>query len=409
MRLNRYTGHLSAGLHLLGMGVRLLFMLSLARLSTPEVMGQYGLASALEVVVIYLAGLEYHTFTSRRYARGPHPGRLRVLMKCHWQVLLGTVPLALVTGYLLTQVFSFSRDPLVIASLLTVIACGMVSQETNRILILTRRPVHSAAATFLRNAAWQPCILPVLSPGSDGIRLIFLAWGLFAFISMAWTLWLLRAVLWSRGQVRMSYLRAGLWAARHNYVIAALNVLRANQERFILQLLLGPAAVGVFTFFQTIANTLPSLMQAGVMNLMLPNLLERFSRHSKDRCDYLDAQLRRAYKLSCLLALALTGLGVPLTYALKRSEYLAFLWLLPALLLGHVLVTATQPIHLALFAAHRDRLLLWISSGTLLASVVLSIVSIQSIGLAGAALAFVLVAFSIAAIRHQALKQLAQD
>jgi O-antigen/teichoic acid export membrane protein len=404
-RLRLSIGHQSAAIHLLGMGVRMGFMLALASITSTEVVGIYALAGAIESVVIYLAGFELHAFTARRYARSPSPGKLRILAKCHQVMLCVSIPFSVAITLALASWLKLGADPWVVGGLVVVIAAGMVSQETNRFLLLTRRPLHSAVSAFVRNALWQPVVVVILYLRPADVHAIFVAWALCAVAAAGWTLWLLRAVIGVHARLRMNYLKAGLRNARGYYAISSLGIAQSNLERFALQLLLGPAAVGVFAFFQTIANTIPSLVQAGLLNVMLPNILERFARRDPERFSYLRAESRKILWVCAGLGLALCVVTVPMIYSLGRAEYIQGFAMLPVLIVASSLVSSTQPMHLALYASHKDRVLLLLGGFSLAGSLILNLALIPVLGLAGAVVTPLVINVLVASVRRAAFNK----
>ena len=295
------------------------------------------------------------------------------------------------------------RPVLAGVALLAVLIFGALGQELSRYLVLARKPVHSVVLAFLRTAAWQPAALMVLSPDPRALRWMLVLWALASAVASAWGAWQLRHLLTCRVRPHRGYLLHGLYSARGYYAIASLSVVQGNIERFVLQLLLGPAAVGVFYFFQTLANTVSSLVQTSVVNVALPNLLTRFGQRTSDRHDYLSHLVKRSLLISFLVSVSVCIIVIPVTTLVSRQDYIANVWMLPALLLGQMALSGTQPIHLALYAAHYDRPLIVMMTAAVVASVLLDGALVSLMGISGAVLAAVLVALGIAAAR-QALR-----
>jgi O-antigen/teichoic acid export membrane protein len=399
-------GLVSMLVHGTGLVFRLAFMLLLLRYGSSEVLGHYGLLVAIEVVVIYVAGLEFHTFTTRRYARRPSPGKLRVCAAAHRRMFYVSLPLA---AALTIGALAFLRVRLPygdVATFTAVVLTGVVSQEVIRYLVLVEKPVHAVLVVFLRGAAWQPLVVPFLDPTPHTIHVTVIAWGALSAVATVWGLLVMRHAISLRTRPRLGYLVRGLSASRGYFVVASASVIQGNLERFVLQLMLGPSAVGVFSFFQTLANTLPALIQSAILNVSLGQLLTSFGQRLPGRAGYLRALLRRSLKASFLISALICVVAVPLVFVTANPEYLRLLWMLPVLLVGQTLMMWTQPIHLALYGAHHDRTLMVLSLSALAASLLLNYAMVGAIGLSGAVLAPLIIGAALAAARWRLLSSL---
>ena len=84
-----------------------------------------------------------------------------------------------------------------------------------------------------------------------------------------------------------------------------------------------------------------------------------------------------------------------------------YLWILPVLMVAQILLMTSQPVHLALYGAHHDRLLLGITVAALVSAVLVSVALIQFAGITGAAVAPLLVSGAVAYARWTAYRRLA--
>ncbi|MBK8817495.1 MAG: oligosaccharide flippase family protein [Methylococcaceae bacterium] len=425
--LKLHPGKISAFIHVVGLGFRFLFLSTLMRISTPQLIGLYSVAASIEAISVYLVGFEFHTFTSRRYAKSPSYYKLRLIANCHARLFFLTIPLSSVTTCVFMLTLNMTTDIWIALCTVLIVICAVVSQETVRLLILTRQPIHSVCLAFIRTAVWQPFAVFILGSeqflgvkhffwiehllGTEtlGSRAIFTLWSAFSFIAMLWSIWLLRG-LWSyRIRIRIRYLTNGIARAKYYYVGAVANVLLSSVERLVLQTLLGPEAVGIYSFFQTLANTSSTLIQTAVLNIALPNLLEKFSRKAKSRFEYLYSQLHHTARIAVGVGILIVLVAFPIVWIIDRSAYIEQLWILPLLLFGQGLISWTQPIHLALYAAHHDRLLITLMVSALLLALCLNYLSISKFGLPGAVIAPLATALALTNFRWLFFKRLTKQ
>lgn len=370
-------------LHGLSLAIRLGFMLAILRWSGSTLLGVFSLLVAIEMVVVYLCGLEFHTFTTRRYARRPNRKMLRLCAASHYQMLLVCTPLAVVAATAVALVMRIDLSATEFTLLGTLVASGMLSNETGRFMVLTDKPVHSVIMTFIRTTCWQPLVLPFLGTDVELTALLSL-WTSGSLLGTGWALWIMRDGLGTMARPRLRYLLRGLALSRTYYVTTSATVLQSNLDRFVLQTILGPTAVGIFAFFQTLANTLPALVQAAVVNLWQSKILVAFGQRGQKRIELLSEVVRRCGRMSVTLSALICAAALPLAWLTSHNNYLEWLWILPLLLAAQVIVVWSQPLHLAIYAAHRDKALMWVCLGSLTIALVASVGFVTAFGLPGA-------------------------
>jgi O-antigen/teichoic acid export membrane protein len=397
------------GTHGTGLLIRLGFLLGLLHYSTPSVVGKFGLLTSIEAVSIYFAGMEFHTFTARRYMKAVTPRRLRILMRAHLYLVAITAPATAAIGACATIFLKMELPATIILIFAIALLMGAILQEMGRYLILNKRPVSSIVLSMLRTAAWQPAALLLILAGKEPVLAIVGSWTSMVIAAAMWSIWTMRHQLHARSRFRLSYIRSGLWKARTYYGISALSTLQGNLERFVLQFFLGPASVGVFSYFQTLANTMPSLVQAAILNLSLPHLLAKFGQRDPDRWAYRSRVARQCLLAAAGVCVVICALAVPLTTVVSKHDYQSNLWMLPILLLGQMLLVWTQVSHLALYASHRDSALFGFAVLALAASAVLNLSLVPLLGIAGATVAPLLVACLIAWARQRTLRTLESE
>ena len=408
MRLSLLSGPtvLSAGIQGFGLAVRLVFVMALAKMASPATLGHFGLLTAIELITIYAAGFELHTFTTRRYARHLCPTQLRICFAAHTWMLRFTAALAALIAAGMAWVFGVGLDATGYACFGVVAATGTVTQETSRYLVQMGKPIRSIVLFFLRTTGWMPFALFFIGPQDNSVRNILVAWAIASLLAMCWGLHAVRAALSRNLRMRARYVAHALRRSLSYYAVATASVIQANVERFVLQVLLGPVAVGIYSLFLTLANALTAMIQAGVLNIFLPRLLQAFGAMAADRRAVLQEAMKRALFLCVVMSVMILGASVPIVHLTEHAEYLSYWWILPMLLAGQVILMWTQPIHLALFGAHHDRLLLTITAASLVGSLAVSAALVSMTGIAGAAFAPLIVSLAVAFARRAAFARL---
>lgn len=397
---------LSTGIQAVGLALRLLFVMVLASRAGPAILGYFSLLIAIELIAIYAAGFELHTFTTRRYSRNATPRKLRICLATHTWILRYSAALAVCIGTGAAWLFDVNLDAMGYVCFGLVTASGTVTQEIGRYLVLTGKPIRAMMVSFMRSAGWMPVAVFVIDPAQDPIRNILIAWAVASLLAMSWGLYAVHDALSRKLRIRSRYVMRALYLSANYYAGSTMAIVQSNIERFVLQMMLGPAAAGIYSLFQMLANTLSAFIQAGVLNIYLPQLLTAFGRLTSNRRTVLADARRRALIFCLAVSAMILAASVPIMYLIGHTDYLPYWWILPLLLAGQSILMWTQPVHLALYGAHRDRLLLIITGASLLASLGISSALVALAGVAGAAFAPVLVNFAVARARCEAFRRL---
>jgi O-antigen/teichoic acid export membrane protein len=168
-------------------------------------------------------------------------------------------------------------------------------------------------------------------------------------------------------------MRAGLRIAAPFVVTTGASMGLLFVDRFIIAAAWGLGAVGVYTFLAGITTALNTLVNTGVSMIRMPRLVKA----------YQDADARRfGYELGMMLRIT------TITAALLAAGIA--IGIVPLLLLGGAVIRSIADVPMyALYAKHRDLMLLGVTLGAFGVAVTLNLVLVPTAGIQGAALAAV--------------------
>jgi O-antigen/teichoic acid export membrane protein len=141
----------------------------------------------------------------------------------------------------------------------------------------------------------------------------------------------------------LAYLRHALADAAKYSLVALSSIAQGNVERFVLQTMLGPSAVGLLAFFQTLANTIPAILQAGVINIALPKVLHLHGRGLSDRWRFLAKFSAVCAVVSVLMALVIYVAADPIAQFARHAELRGQQHILAILLAVQIVMMTSQP------------------------------------------------------------------
>lgn len=373
---------------------KFLFIVVLARYTDAATLGIYALLVTIVTIAIYVIGLEIHTFTAREIVSDHMDGRGALHIQSHLVTVAGVFVLAVpITWWFTTWLdiagkFSF-------ALLAAIILGESFGQELGRYLMVLSRPVASNVLQFIRGAAWMPVPIAILLVNGphQAINVVLGGWLIGTIGACIFGFWQMRSYLATLGRYRTAWFFQALISARHYLVVALLTQVQYYSDRFIIQRVLGESTVGVYSFYQSFANTMVAFVQTGVISVMMPRLLLAAKRDERT----IERGVRRSI-MSYAMALAvgvslLLAIGMPfLLRWLKKDGYDSALSVFYILLVGNAILIAGLVVHLSLYARRRDAELMRVALIVVPIGLVANIVVVPAYGIVGAACTFLLVA-----------------
>lgn len=364
---------------------RFLLSVLLARMLTAEQLGEYGLITATLAFALLALGLEFYSYMYREMV--PASPRQRAQMIATLLVLAATAFLVVALVSILAVLAGFF--PAKLASwFLLILATEHLSLEATRILIIMSRPVRAYMGVFLRGGIWVYAIAALMFtlPGARSLETVLIWWAVGGAASVLFAAFSLRDLPWREiGRPDWAWIAGGLRVARP-FMLAAGGVLTISYfDRFMIDHSAGRTALGIYTFYSTIAIGMLSL-GASVSHQFLPKVIAAWPAGADA---YRDAVRTFFWSLAGIAAgmVALAaGLIVPLLALMQLTQYAlsvgVFFVMLPGLFLR---ILADVPSY-ALYAAKADTSLLICNVGSAIIAIFLNLILVPVMGLYGAAL-----------------------
>jgi len=367
---------------------RFLLSLLLARMLSPEAVGQYGLLTAALAFALLAIGLEFYSYTLREMVPATPARRTRIIAD---QITLG-VAVLLVVGVLVLAVILAGLVPSRLAPwFMLILVTEHISLEATRILIITGRLVRAYVGVFLRGGIWvyAMAVLMFMTSSTRTLETVLIWWAMGGILSIAFSAISLSDLPWRElrdYRPDWSAIFVGLRTARPFMLTAAGALIISYVDRFVIDRFVGREALGIYTFYSTISIGLLSL-GASVSHQFLPKVIAGYAA---------SAEAYRAALRSFFWSLLGLALGTSIISALTMGPMLGVLGLpaygsdisvFYAMLPGVFLRILADVPSYALYAARSDNYLLLCNLGAALISTLLNILLVPIFGIYGAALA----------------------
>ncbi len=366
---------------------RFLLSVLLARMLSPDEMGQYGLITAVLAFALLTLGLEFYSFMYREMVPASPTRRAQIIAD---QAALGAVAFLAAVLLSVLAVLAGLFTSRLAPWFLLILATEHISLEATRILIITSRPVRAYIGVFLRGGVWvyAIAILMFTVPSTRSLETVLVWWALGGASSIIFAAFSLRDLPWRelRGKrPDWNWIYRGLRTARPFMLTAGGALTITYVDRFIIDEFLGREALGIYTFYSTISIGLLSL-GASVSHQFLPKVIAGYASGQKDY----RANVRAFFWSLFGIASGMTvfaGLTIwPMLALFSLPAYAASIWVFYSMLPGVLLRILADVPSYALYAARADGKLLFCNVGSAILSILLNIALIPVFGLYGAAL-----------------------
>jgi O-antigen/teichoic acid export membrane protein len=351
-------------------------------------MAVFGLMSSTVGIAVTVLGVEFYAFSTREIlakGTGERAPLLRdqlVLYVFGYLLLLPAAIPVFVSGVLDWRYAGWFYALAILEHL---------AQETARLYNTLFRPVFSTLLFFVRSSAWSLVVLALAwrRPELMTVDMIFGAWTAGVAIAVVWGLYELKGLGWRRAwwaRPDWAWMRRGLIVAVPFMVSALSYRVIELGNRYIIHFLLTDIAVGVYSFYSTLANVIPAVIGAAVSSIVVPRIVQGY------QVGDLDAYRRELRRLTVGTVL-LVAAAVPAVFVgvvalqqyLDRPEYASELATCLVLLISTATAAIAQVPAVGLYARHDDWSLLKAVLVGAVTNVVLNLVFVPNFAIMGAA------------------------
>lgn len=377
----------------LSLSSRLGLTLFMARFMDLGIVGLFGLLYSATLTLPAIIGFGLNYRATRDIVEQP-PAKAIVLTRDRLVVSLVILAILLPLAAMLWGTLGFPQPEDKIA-MLAVLGLEVLAFDIHMMLIAMRRSLLANFLIFVRTAAWvfPFAFLAYFYPPLRTIEFLLYAWlcsliAVFAILAFVFR----RDIFSSRfiAPVDVGWLRGHLSNGWLIYVSDLSIVGASYSDRYIIGYSLGLTDVGIFVFFWSLANGVQLLVNTGVVQVRLPDIVE--SARSKSPAVFIHEiaiQIRSVLISSAVISLFVfvcTELLIPF---LKRTELQGHQILLATLLLTTALRSCSDVLKSGLFAKRMDTHWVAVNIASLIANSLATFAALRlgGLGYVGVALA----------------------
>lgn len=391
------TGLANMALRGVGMLSKFALVLFLGKNFGLEELGLYGLLATTIVMVVQLVGFDFYLFNTREILSTDLHSRPKFVRD---QFLVHLLFYCVFFPFVLVVFFADILPWSIIVPFYFLLILEHLSQELSRLYTTLSQPVFANFLFMLRTAGWIIVFVLAcyLSPDVCTFEELLIFWLIGSVVSV--TVGCVPMTKWDWGK---QWLAAPDWQWIKGGIVASLPIYIGTiglqtidlADRFILKIYQSTEIVGVYVFYQNLANIIQTAIVTGLIMIVAPRMTQAYLNNRKHDYQQYYRQITLGILIggSVLILLLLAIMPVVLDYMGKvefKDNILVFY-----VLMGSVftMLLAMLPYY-SLFVRKRDKTLMSVMLAAALINLVLNLVLIPRYGMLGASIA-TLVAFGV--------------
>jgi O-antigen/teichoic acid export membrane protein len=369
-----------------------------------ETYGIYSLQATTITIAIFILGFDFYNFAIRDILIKKKETASKVFTAF---VLYGaTYILFSGIGYAI-----FERIDYFASYTWLLLAIGITehfNQELYRLLLALKKVWIANCLLFIRVAGWTLYILFKILILIETITIsdVLMTWMIFNVGTIIFTGIIFGKTILEHGSkigFNSAWLKKGLKISMVFYAATIFLKIIEYSNRYIVEAVLDEAAAGIFSFYSNFSMVMGIYVSTIVVSYELPALIESSTNHT-----FLE-KLQRYKKLLMLHSVIAAGIVLACIYPIllwqDKTEFMVYWPLLVLLTLGMFLINISLLYHSYLYIKHKEKKLLEIVMISGIFNVLATFILCYFYGLYGAAIAFLLTAIVLYALRRNAVKR----
>ncbi|GGK34151.1 hypothetical protein GCM10010965_28830 [Caldalkalibacillus thermarum] len=368
----------------------------MAKVLTPAELGEYGLITVTITFAIYLLGMDFYIYNTREIlSKDPKEciPLIRDQIVFHGIVYAVVMPLLLIVFLLNIIPWEY------IVLFYLILTVEHLSQEAYRLLITLSKPTYANVVLFLRSGAWAYSIIVLAFVNKDimGIKSLLFAWLLGGISSLFVFLIVLKKEIkfeWGpviKKEIDWKWIKKG-FVTSLPFFFASITLKGVEfADRYFLKIFHGNEAVGIYTFYMSIANVLQVFVFTGIISILYPNIIKAYQDGEYAKYQRLMKKMGFTSILSSIgLIIVLLIVIYPILLFVDNAIYNNYIWLFVFLLIGITLNVASQIPHYALYVRREDKAILLSTIIAFLAVIIFNFILVPTFEVYGAGISTII-------------------
>jgi O-antigen/teichoic acid export membrane protein len=377
---------------------KFVLFLYLGRAVDTAQIGLLAIVIAVVAIFVQLVGAEFHYINNREIASST---KLHAAGLIRGQLILHCVSYFLILPMLSLVFFFGLLDWIYFIPILCLLITEHLGQEIFRFLQFRFKPVLGALVLFVRSGLWVFVFIYLVERYGvlPSIQNVLEIWLVFSLLAVFFGGYFIRDYLFERQASKvfsLAWSKNAIGRAMPFFISAACFSLFQYLDRFILELTLGTASVGIMFFLASLASALHLFVSFAVGVFYGPLAIRAFRQKGLDA--YLEVRSSFIKKtiayglIGVIFALVLIS---PVLNLVGKADYLSHAYVFYLMLIANAIMIGADFANLDLYVRNMDKEIMFSTVFALLASIVIQTIMILAFGIMGAALGVILSAIGM--------------
>jgi O-antigen/teichoic acid export membrane protein len=351
--------------------------------------GEYSLIATTIVLLVFVTGLDFYSYANRAVLE-PDTNTQKIIFN-QFGLYFILYPVLFPVVYIIFKIENFDLSYLLVFYL--VLITEHLNTEFYRLLFVFKKPFTANINLFLRNGLWViAASVYIFLFRQISIRQILYLWlsgNILALIYTLITIYRKRhKIIFENFKWDTAWIKTGITISLP-YILATISYkIIEFSDRYMIDYFMDKKAVGIYSFFSSIANVLNILLFTLVISVLYPVLVENIMQHNRN-------QFKKTYKLfkkeilyyGSGFALVLSVTLPIILMIIQKEIYLHDYYVFLILLIGNFFLNGSFIYHFIIYAYKKDWKILKATFAGAIVNIVFNLILIPAMGIGGAAIA----------------------
>lgn len=369
---------------------KFLLVYFLADQLTVEQNGVWGIFTTSIALSLYVVGLDFYTYSSRRILDFKEEDRSPMLRDQLVFYFISYLVLFPILGLL----FVFNVIDIKFAIFFyAILIFEHLAQEAYRTFVVFSKPIIANIVLFLRTGSWAYLLLILWTAGVDelkSLRWIYLFWMCGGIAALVVSLFFLAKFKFKSVKhipIDWKWIKQGIKVSLLFFIGTVGYKIIEFADRYFIDFYHTKEEVGVYTFYANMCNIVETFVHTAVIIIFSPRLIETFHKSNYDYRKTLAQFAKQVVIYTVLIGVALAILIIPLLKSLENDEYIRDYNAFVVLVLSKMVLNFSLIFHYILYVRKNDFPIIKATIIACVINILLNFILIPTMSIMGAALA----------------------
>lgn len=369
---------------------KFLLVYFLADQLTVEQNGVWGIFTTSIALSLYVVGLDFYTYSSRRILDFKEEDRSPMLRDQLVFYFISYLVLFPILGLL----FVFNVIDIKFAIFFyAILIFEHLAQEAYRTFVVFSKPIIANIILFLRTGSWAYLILILWTAGVEelkSLRWLYLFWMCGGIAALAVSLYFLAKFKFKSVKhipIDWKWIKQGIKVSLLFFIGTVGYKIIEFADRYFIDYYHTKEEVGVYTFYANMCNIVETFVHTAVIIIFSPRLIETFHKSNYDYRKTLAQFAKQVVIYTIIIGVALAILIIPLLKSLENDEYIRDYNAFVVLVLSKMVLNFSLIFHYILYVRKNDFPIIKATIIACVINILLNFILIPSMSIMGAALA----------------------